>query len=173
MIGNMAKDSPIRGDLFQLGMVVHDIDEAMERYRRVFGLGPFIRHDTHYNARYRDWHGVIANRNAFARWGDWWLEMVEPGQGEGNAKEWLRERGEGIFHLGFAVDDVDAYPPQWPAVFESLDTKTEDGRTAVVHLDTVADLGYFTELQDRKLVDWFNDHLDKALKDPTSKGYVA
>lgn len=173
MVGKPGKNAPIKGELYQLGVVVRDINEAMERYGALFGLGPWWRLDTDYNARYRGWHGRIANRNAFARWNDVWLEMVEPGIGEGNAREWLEQRGEGIFHLGFSVKDVTDIPEKWPVVFESLDARTPEGHTAVVHLDTVADLGYFTELSDYRMVEMLNDTIARAVADPGAEGHVA
>ena len=85
-----------QGDLYQIGVVVRDIDRGMEQYRQLLGLGPFWRLDTDYEGRYRDWRGRFANRNAFTRWGNLYLEMIEPVTGEGNAREWLETRGEGI-----------------------------------------------------------------------------
>lgn len=164
---------PIRGDLYQIGVVVRDIDQGMARYRRLFGLGPWWRLDTNYQARYRDWTGTVANSNAFARWGDMWLEMVAPGEGQSNAREWLEQRGEGIFHLGFAVDDVMDHPAHWPVVFHPFQTVTDDGRPAIVHLDTVADFGFFAELSDRTLVTKLNDAIAAALADPSAQGHVA
>lgn len=96
----------VAGDFFQIGVVVRDIDEGMARYQQTLGVGPFWRLDTDYEGRYRNWRGCFANRNAFARWGNVYLEMVQPVIGEGNAREWLETRGEGIFHLGYATDDL-------------------------------------------------------------------
>jgi hypothetical protein len=98
------------GDLYQVGVVVRNIEQGMARYRALLGLGPFWRLDTNYHGRYRNWRGTFANKNAFARWGDLYLEMIEPGLGEGNAKEWLETRGEGIFHVGYATDNLDQRP---------------------------------------------------------------
>lgn len=144
------------GDFYQVGVVVRDIDEGMERYRRLLGLGPFWRLDTDYDGRYRDWRGRFANKNAFTRWGAVYLEMIEPVLGEGNAKEWLETRGEGIFHLGYAVDDLAQRPDGVECVFESWGATLDNGDPAVIHLDTVAQLGYFVELCDRALVTRLN-----------------
>jgi methylmalonyl-CoA/ethylmalonyl-CoA epimerase len=141
------------GTLYQIGVVVRRLESGMLRYAQLFGLGPFRRLDTRYTARYRDWTGTIANRNAFARWGGLCLEMIEPGEGEGNAREWLETRGEGIFHLGYATDDLTQRPNGASVCFETLDTRTADGHPAVIHLDTAAELGYFVELSDRALAD--------------------
>jgi methylmalonyl-CoA/ethylmalonyl-CoA epimerase len=151
------------GDFYQIGVVVRNIDEGMERYRRLLGLGPFWRLDTDYEGRYRDWRGRLANKNAFARWGDVYLEMIEPVTGEGNAKEWLETRGEGIFHLGYAVDDLSQRPEGAACVFESWGATMANGDAAVIHLDTVAQLGYYVELSDRTLVTKLNTGIDRYL----------
>lgn len=151
------------GDLYQIGVVVRNIDAGMETYRRLLGIGPFWRLDTDYHGRYRDWHGRFANRNAFARWGNLYLEMIEPVVGEGNAKEWLETRGEGVFHLGFAVDDMTQRPDGVECVFESFGSRLPNGEAAVVHLDTVAQLGYFVELSDRLMVARVNAMIDAKL----------
>lgn len=151
------------GDFYQIGVVVRDIEEGMARYGKLLGVGPFWRLDTDYHGRYRDWTGRFANRNAFARWGDLYLEMIEPVLGEGNAKEWLETRGEGIFHLGYAVDDLSWRPQGVECVFESWGATLPDGEPAVIHLDTVAELGYFVELSDRALVERLNAGIDRYL----------
>lgn len=153
----------IVGDFYQIGVVVKDIEAGMAYYRNLFGLGPFWRLDTHYEGRYRDWSGTFANRNAFTKWGAVYLEMVEPGLGEGNAKEWLRTRGEGIFHLGFAVDDMRQRPDGVECVFESWGGRLANGDAAVIHLDTVDQLGYFIELSDRGVAQRLNAAIDSFL----------
>ena len=152
-----------KGDFYQVGVVVRNIEQGMAHYRDLLGLGPFMRIDTNYQARYRGWTGTIANRNAFTRWGKLYLEMVEPGLGEGNAKEWLNTRGEGIFHLGYATDDLNQRPGGVEVCFETLGAQTADGRSAVIHLDTVDQLGYFVELSDRPLVDKLNAAIDQYI----------
>src|ERR1044072_880162 len=150
----------LAGELYQIGVVVRDLDAGMSHYSTLLGLGPYKRIDTDYRARYRDWSGRIANRNAFARWGNLYLEMIEPGAGQGNAMEWLRTRGEGIFHLGYATDDLDQRPGGVQVCFETLDTRTADGRSAIVHLDTVQQLGYYIELTDRTLAQQLSKWID-------------
>lgn len=153
----------VHGDFFQIGIVVRNIDEGMERYRSMMGVGPFWRLDTDYHGRYRHWTGRFANRNAFARWGSVYLEMIEPVIGEGNAREWLQTRGEGIFHLGYAVDDMAERPGGAPCVFESFGATVEGGGPAVIHLDTADTLGYFLELTHRPLADALNARIDAEL----------
>lgn len=148
------------GDFYQIGIVVPNIDQGMDDYRKLLGLGPFWRLDTDYEGRYRDWQGRFANKNAFTKWGQVYLEMIEPVVGNGNAKEWLETRGAGIFHLGYAVDDLTQRPLNSPCVFESWGARTANGDAAVIHLDTVDKLGYFVELSDRVLAETLNRRID-------------
>lgn len=141
------------GKVYQVGAVTADLERAMEAYSRLLGLTGWKRMDTDYHGRYRNWSGRIANRNAFAPWGAIHLELIEPGEGEGNAKEWLRTRGEGIFHLGVAVDDVRHRAADAEVVFEVTSRLQPDGSPAIVHLDTVAELGYFVELAWRPMAE--------------------
>ena len=157
------------GELYQIGVVVRDIEQGMAQYRRLLGLGPFWRLDTRYEGRYRDWTGIFANRNAFARWGDLYLEMIEPGEGLGNAREWLETRGEGIFHLGYATDDLSQRPDGVGVCFESFGARLPSGDAAVIHLDTVDQLGYFVELSDRALVTTLNRRIDDFIAEETAR----
>ena len=153
----------LEGDFYQIGAVVRDIDKGMAHYRDLLGVGPFWRLDTDYEGRYRNWRGRFANRNTIARWGPLYLELIEPVVGEGNAREWLDTRGEGIFHLGYAVDDIAQRPGGAECVFESWGATLADGSAAVIHLDTVAQLGYFVELSDRALVNRVIATIDRFL----------
>lgn len=144
---------PVAGSVYQIGVVTANLEEGMAQYSRILGLGDWKRLDTDYVARYRDWEGRIANRNAFAQWGAIHLEMIEPRVGEGNAMEWLRTRGPGMFHLGVAVDDVRNRPDDIAVAFEVKSRLQPDGSPAIVHLDTVATLGYFIELAWRPMAD--------------------
>ncbi len=148
------------GDFYQIGVVVRDLERGMEQYRKLLGLGPFMQMQTHYRGRYRGWEGTIANRNAFAKWQNLYLELVEPGLGAGNAREWLETRGEGIFHLGYATDDISQRPGGVAVCFEAFGATLPNGDAAVIHLDTVAQLGYFVELSDRSLVGRLNAAID-------------
>lgn len=141
------------GTLYQIGVVVRDIEAGMAHYSNLLGLGPFTRLDTDYTGRYRGTLQHIANRNAFARWGELYLEMVEPGSGQSTASEWLAARGEGIFHLGYSTTNLSQRPGGVEVCFETLDNLTPEGVPATIHLDTVQQLGYFVELADSRLAE--------------------
>lgn len=144
---------PVAGPIYQIGVVTADLEKGMADYSRILGLTDWKRLDTDYVGRYRTWEGRIANRNAFAQWGAIHLEMIEPGLGEGTARDWLQTRGPGMFHVGIAVDDIRERPADLDVVFEVRSQTQPDGSPAIIHLDTVALLGYYLELAYRPLAE--------------------
>ena len=149
-VTNLSPNGPnIDGRLYHLGVVVKDIDDGMDLYRRLLGVPSFHRLDTNYQARHRDWEGTIANRNAFGRWGDLVVELVEPGLGHGPAGEYLSRFGPGVFHVGYATDDPTQTPGGFRPCFEVHPTRRPDGSFGIVYLDTLDSLGFFVELVER------------------------
>lgn len=144
--------------LYQIGIVVRDLEKSTRTYSEIFGLSGWRTMNTDYRARWRGREGRVTNRNAFARWNDLYLEMVEPGVGNSSAREWLGARGEGIFHLGYIVDGSPIVPPGMAASFEVI------GETPpkIIHLDTVASLGYFVELAEREICERLMRWIDEG-----------
>ena len=140
------------GEFYQFGVVTDDLERTIAEYSAL-GATAWKRMATRYQGRCRDWTGEVANRNAFARWQGAMLELVEPGQGQSTAREWLDSRGPGLFHLGFICDDMSVRPLGADVCFESFGKLTAQGGPAVIHLDTLASLGYFIELSDRPLAE--------------------
>lgn len=143
----------IEGRLYHVGIAVQDLEAAMQTYRTLFGVTAFHRIDTNYPARHRDWEGSIANRNAFGMVGPLMVELVEPGLGDGPAREFLDQRGQGIFHIGYATDHPTQRPGGVAPCFEVHSSRRADGSYGIVYLDTLDSLGYFVELVDTPIAD--------------------
>jgi methylmalonyl-CoA epimerase len=80
-----------------VGMVVHNADAAAEDLRRRFGL-----------ARGIDWSDPGGRfRLLYIECGDTTLQLVQP-LAAGPLTEHLQTQGEGLHHVCFAVDDLDA-----------------------------------------------------------------
>lgn len=94
---------------FQIGVVVSDVERATQYYSSVFGIGPFNVYDF---APDKHWYmeepSPIRLRMGKASWGGLELELIEPLEGKSMHREFLHSHGEGVQHLGFAVDDYDA-----------------------------------------------------------------
>ncbi len=97
-------------DPCQIGVVVEDLDRAVEYYSANFGIGPFKIFERHYEGvilRERN-DAAYTVRIAIAPMGPVDFELIQVTEGESIHLEFLEKRGEGIEHLGFRVSDLDA-----------------------------------------------------------------
>ncbi len=96
--------------LTHIGMVVRDMDKAVERFTAL-GIGPFNLRVLPPEAveTYRGEPFYPAQRVVIqmTRIGGVELELIQPVNGPSPHMEFLEAKGEGIHHLGFAVDDLD------------------------------------------------------------------
>jgi len=91
-----------------IGVVVRDMEKAVEYYSSVFGLGPF---NVYVFEPEKQW--FMEKPSSFrlqmgkAMWGDIVLELIQPIGGESLHKDFLGTHGEGLQHLGFLVPDYE------------------------------------------------------------------
>ena len=97
----------------QVGIVVKDLKRTTQLLGSLFGLGPFQfiewpnRPDAKYYYRGTEQH--IKNSQAFLPVGSLEFEFIQPLEGDRNPfREFLEQRGEGIHHVLFEVEDMDA-----------------------------------------------------------------
>ena len=89
----------------QISITVKDIDKVIETWSSMFGIGPWTFRDIGgTDAKGRTWKA----RLAFAYLGPLQIELVQPVEGRILQSRFLDTFGEGLHHLGFYVDDVDA-----------------------------------------------------------------
>jgi len=89
----------------QIGIVVRDIDKVIESWSSLFGIGPW----TYTELGGTDEKGRAGKaRLAFAQLGSVTLELIQCIEGRIFHSDFLEKHGEGLHHLGFYVDDVDA-----------------------------------------------------------------
>lgn len=81
-----------------VGIVVADLDRALETYCGVLGFRLLERHDA-------PEHGVVL---AFLDAGNATLELLQPTDPASGTARFLSRRGEGPHHVCFAVDDIHA-----------------------------------------------------------------
>ena len=79
-----------------IGFAVHNLDDAVAFYSQAFGL--------------REWERInLPDRHmavAVARLGDTLLELIAPTSEEAAFAKFLREKGPGIHHIAYRVDDI-------------------------------------------------------------------
>jgi methylmalonyl-CoA/ethylmalonyl-CoA epimerase len=89
---------PLLKRIDHIGIAVHDLDAAMAFYRATYGLVEWEQIEL------PERHMVVAVCHV----GDCMLELIAPISEEAAFVRFLRERGEGIHHIAYEVDDVDA-----------------------------------------------------------------
>jgi methylmalonyl-CoA/ethylmalonyl-CoA epimerase len=101
------------GKLHHVGVVVKDIKKAIA-YFESLGIGPFagpggqktlsISFKGELHGKPAEWTTTISNADL----GGVQLELLEPTKGNQALKESLDKTGEGLHHIGFLTDDLDA-----------------------------------------------------------------
>ncbi len=96
------------GSLCQIGIVVKNIDETVRYYKEVYGFGPFEFRDVSYPTA--TYYGKVAGyrgKRAFFNLGPIQIELIELVDGKTIHEEFLKEKGEGIHHIGFLVESLE------------------------------------------------------------------
>ena len=93
---------------FQIGMVVQDLDKAIRCYSELFGIGPWsVVYPRFIEKMYRGKPAQFQWRTGYARMGELTLELINVIQGPTIYQDEMGEKGEGLHHLGFLVDNID------------------------------------------------------------------
>lgn len=85
-------------NLDHVALVVRDLDEAVERFRRLYGVAPASREII-------ESEGV---EEAMILVGGSQVQLLAPLRPDGPVARFLERHGEGLHHLAFAVPDIDA-----------------------------------------------------------------
>jgi catechol 2,3-dioxygenase-like lactoylglutathione lyase family enzyme len=133
--------------LHHLCVVVHDIDRAQAYYESV-GIGPW--HDYPPLHEYTeldvpDPDGFRALKYRYAWIGDQQLQLCEPGPEPTPQRRFLDEKGEGIFHVGFEVADVNAAETKIPAAPLMRGRRTNG--SGFTYFDTAEQAGVVLEIR--------------------------
>ena len=95
-------------DLDHVAIVVRDMDKALKRLKSL-GIGPFKEVIVPRKIETALFHGqpfrAKVNNGLYAKLGDIALEVIQPTEDASPWKEFLDERGEGIHHISFYVDN--------------------------------------------------------------------
>ncbi len=103
-----------------ISYAVTDIDKTVEAWSRLYGLGPWkYQENGGTDVKGRPWK----IRMAFAYVGPMEVELVQCVEGRIFQSKFLDKWGEGVHHIGFFVDDVDA----------EVAKLTKDGAKLLIH----------------------------------------
>jgi methylmalonyl-CoA/ethylmalonyl-CoA epimerase len=91
-----------------IGVIVKDLEQAIQYYEGL-GMGPFafLQHSIIDRKLYGNPAPDVKCRHSMGRMGSTMIELVQPVSGESLQNEWLSNKGEGINHIAFSVNDLD------------------------------------------------------------------
>jgi catechol 2,3-dioxygenase-like lactoylglutathione lyase family enzyme len=138
--------------VFQIAVVVRDLDAALRHYSRVLGSSSWrcytfsaaIHSWCEYRGRPTSFSVRLALNDAKPQ-----LELIEPVAGPSIHEDWLREHGQGLHHVGVVVDSLEAATARMrDAGYDVLQAGAgfgADGDGAYAYFDTQHDLGLIVE----------------------------
>ena len=94
---------------YHIGIVVRDLDSALDHYRRMLGIDLWRLHDLH-RAR-PPWQGDFTDvhlKIAFGRGAGLTFELIQVLEGRNQHTEFLQAHSEGVQHIGFWTPDLRA-----------------------------------------------------------------
>lgn len=97
-------------EVIQVCVVVRNVEQAMENYQRIIGIGPWevsILKPPALSGTLRGKPQPYSMKVALAKAGAIQWELIEPLDGPSIYREFLEQKGEGLHHVKFAVDDHD------------------------------------------------------------------
>ena len=124
------------GDVVELSVVVRDLDEAVERFTKLFGLRVHRRGES----------GTFGFKNAILPTGIGHIELLQPTDPDKPVGRFLAKHGEGVYLVGFECQDVPGAVAKLRADGVRVDSPRQD--IAWVHPREAH--GLFVELRHRE-----------------------
>jgi len=125
------------GDIVELSVVVRDLDAAVERYTRLFGL------KVHRRAESKE----FGFKNAILPTGIGHIELLQPTDPTKAIGRFLAKHGEGVYLVGFECKDIPGSVERLRAAGVRVDHRA-DRHVAWVHPGEAH--GLFVELRKRE-----------------------
>jgi hypothetical protein len=138
-----------RNHFIQAAFVVEDLQEAMQRWIRMQGVGPFfvLRHGKMEDLRYRGRPVEVDASFAMAQAGAIQIELVQQHNvGPSAYRDTIPAGTEGFHHICIVTED---YPAEIKHYAEQGCIPAMDGRFGEMlfcYMDTCQQLGYMTEI---------------------------
>jgi catechol 2,3-dioxygenase-like lactoylglutathione lyase family enzyme len=136
--------------IIQVGIVVHDMDRALEQYTRVFGAGPWdiyefgppeMREPT-YMGKPSEWSALLA-----LTWvGDRHVELIKPLKGPNVYYDFIEKHGAGIHHIKEWVEDCGKAIAEYKKKGIEVIQSGKFGEDEFYYLNTEPTLGILLEI---------------------------
>ena len=143
----MGKDALGKGPfnkLHHISIVVKDVEKTQTFYESI-GIGPWLDYPPmkeYVKINVPDENGFYNLKIKCAQIGPVQLQLIEPGDGESLYKDHLRKKGEGVYHLGFEVDDISAADAEIEAMgLKVLSSGRRENGSGCSYLETASEAG--------------------------------
>ena len=143
----MVKDALGKGPfnkLHHISIVVKDVEKTQTFYESI-GIGPWLDYPPmkeYVKINVPDENGFYNLKIKCAQIGPVQLQLIEPGDGESLYKDHLREKGEGVYHIGFEVDDISAADAKIEALgLKMLSSGRRENGSGFSYLETASEAG--------------------------------
>lgn len=146
---------PIKlGDVIQVGLVVKDLRESMERYWQLLGIGPWniytyappmLREATVRGKRV-DYSMRLAHTMA----GPVQIELIQPLEGPSIYTEHLAQKGEGLHHIQSRIENIEEVLAAFEKLTIGVLMSGKFGEGEFYYLDTEPVIGVIYEIFRRK-----------------------
>lgn len=139
-------------NLYQIGIVVKNIEETITYYEKLFGFGPFeVRYVDYSTATYYGQVAGYRGKRAFFSLGPMQIELIELVDGKTIHADFLREKGEGLNHLGFRVANIEHAKKRAEELgFKIIQSFTRPDGTGFAYLDSDKVGGVIFELSEKR-----------------------
>ena len=124
------------GDVVELSVVVRDLDEAIARFTRLFGLTLHKRGESK----------EFGFKNAILPLGAGHIELMEPTDPNKPVGKFLAKKGEGVYLVGFESDDI----PRGVKHLKGKGARVDDRRADIAWVHPGETNGLFVELRKRE-----------------------
>lgn len=147
----------LKNGIAQVAILVKDLDQAVENYWTLFGIGPWqfytYAKPLVKQMSYRGQPADYQMRIALSQIGPLRIELIETKEGESIYADFIKEHGYGVHHFGILVEDMsDALAQTESARLEMIQDGSGfglDGDGHYAYLDTEEALGVTLELIQR------------------------
>lgn len=147
---NTEKAKCVLPEVSHIGVVTNNLDKTISELEDLYGMKPFKVMDPGYvNTYLRGKPAAFKLKSAFYRSGQVFFEVISVLEGDTIYGEWLKEKGEGLHHLGYDIEDIG----KWINYYKSkgIEVLQQGERPGVkwAYLDTSAHTGIIMELIER------------------------
>ena len=136
--------SALFNKLHHISIVVRDAEKTQKYYESI-GIGPWMDYPPmkeYVKIDVPDENGFYNLKIKCVQIGPVQLQLVEPGEGDSLYKDHLEEKGEGVFHIGFEVNDISATDAKIKAMgLNVLSSGRRENGSGFSYLDTASEAG--------------------------------